>query len=81
MAVTMPQIVGLMLEVVDEILLMDENLENAMRLHRSTGYLPELVACAPLAAALKLRLALDSRLYLIATGANVDDGLRYRITH
>ena len=81
--VAVPQAVELMLEVVDEMALVDESdIEDAMRcFHRHTNYLPEPAGCAPLAAALKLRPTLEGPLCLVATGANIDDGLRRRITH
>ena len=81
--VAVPQAVELMLEVVDEMALVGESdIEDAMRhFHHHANYLPEPAGCAPLAAALKLRPTLEGPLCLVATGANIDDGLRRRITH
>ena len=79
MPVAVPQVVGLILEALNEMALINEDLEDAMR--RPTDYRPEPAACAPLAVALKLRPTLDGRLYLVTTGTNIDDGLRHRIIH
>ena len=69
-----------MIGALNEIALINEDLEDAMRrCHRPTDYRLEPAACAPLAVALKLRPTLDGHLYLVTTGTNIDDGLRHRI--
>ena len=80
--VSIPEAVDLMLSVVDEMHTVAENdLKEAMGIfYRCTGYLPEGAGVAPLAAALKMHTALENtRVCLIATGANVDEALRQEI--
>ncbi len=80
--VSIPEAVDLMLAVVDEMWVVSEtDLKEAMGIfHNHTGRLPEGAGVAPLAAALKMRTALENRtVCLIASGANVDDTLRQEI--
>ena len=80
--VSIPEAVDLMLSVVDEMHMVSEiDLKEAMgAFYNHTGHLPEGAGVAPLAAALKMRAALeDKTVCLIASGANVDDTLRGEI--
>ena len=80
--VSIPEAVDLMLAVVDEMWVVSEtDLKEAMgTFYNHTGHLPEGAGVAPLAAALKMRTALENRtVCLIASGANVDDTLRQEI--
>lgn len=80
--VSIPEAVDLMLAVVDEMWVVSEtDLKEAMGIfHNHIGHLPEGAGVAPLAAALKMRTALENRtVCLIASGANVDDTLRQEI--
>ena len=80
--VSIPEAVDLMLAVVDEMQVVSEtDLKRAMgAFYNDTGQLPEGAGVAPLAAALKMRPALENKtVCLIASGANVDDALRQEI--
>lgn len=80
--VSIPAAVDLMLAVVDEMWVVSEtDLKQAMgAFYNHTGQLPEGAGVAPLAAALKMRAALENKtICLIASGANVDDTLRQEI--
>lgn len=80
--VSIPEAVDLMLAVVDEMHMVSEiDLKEAMgAFYNRTGHLPEGAGVAPLAAALKMRTALENKtVCLIASGANVDDTLRQEI--
>ena len=80
--VSIPEAVDLMLEVVDEMQMVSEtDLKEAMGVfYNHTGHLPEGAGVAPLAAALKIRTALNNKtVCLIASGANVDDILQQEI--
>ena len=80
--VSIPEAVDLMLSVVDEMHTVSEtDLKEAMgAFYNHTGHLPEGAGVAPLAAALKMRPALENKtVCLIASGANVDDTLRQEI--
>ena len=80
--VSIPEAVELMLEVVDRMVLVSEDdLKQAMGHYlRHTGHLPEGAGAASLAAAQHLRPDLENRtVCLIASGANVDPGLRQEI--
>ena len=80
--VSIPEAVDLMLAVVDEMWVVSEtDLKEAMGVfYNHTGHLPEGAGVAPLAAALKMRTALENKtICLIASGANVDDTLRQEI--
>ena len=80
--VSIPEAVDLMLSVVDEMWVVSEtDLKEAMgAFYNHTGHLPEGAGVAPLAAALKIRPALENKtVCLIASGANVDDTLRQEI--
>ena len=80
--VSIPEAVDLMLAVVDEMHMVSEtDLKEAMGVfYNHTGHLPEGAGVAPLAAALKMRTALENKtVCLIASGANVDDTLRQEI--
>ena len=80
--VSIPEAVDLMLAVVDEMHVVSEtDLKEAMgAFYNHTGHLPEGAGVAPLAAALKMRTALENKtVCLIASGANVDDTLRQEI--
>ena len=82
MRVAIPEAVELMLEVVDRMVLVSEQeLKRAMGLFlKHTGHLPEGAGAAPLAAALNLSDELkDKHVCLIATGGNVDEGLKREI--
>ena len=59
----------------------ETDLKEAMGIfYNHTGYLPEGAGVAPLAAALKMHIALeDKTVCLIASGANVDGALRQEI--
>ena len=59
----------------------ETDLKEAMgTFYNHTRHLPEGAGVAPLAAALKMRTALENRtVCLIASGANVDDTLRQEI--
>ena len=80
--VSIPEAVDLMLAVVDEMWVVSEtDLKEAMGVfYNRTGHLPEGAGVAPLAAALKIRTALEGKtVCLIASGANVDDTLQQEI--
>ena len=80
--VSIPEAVDLMLSVVDEMWVVSErDLKEAMgTFYNHTGHLPEGAGVAPLAAALRVRSALENKtVCLIASGANVDDTLRREI--
>ena len=80
--VSIPEAVDLMLAVVDEMHTVSEtDLKEAMGVfYNHTGHLPEGAGVAPLAAALKIRTALEGKtVCLIASGANVDDTLQQEI--
>lgn len=80
--VSIPEAVDLMLAVVDEMWVVSETeLKQAMgAYYNRTGHLPEGAGVAPLAAALKMRTALENKTTcLIASGANVDEALRQEI--
>ena len=80
--VSIPEAVDLMLAVVDEMHIVSEtDLKEAMgAFYNHTGHIPEGAGVAPLAAALKMRTALENKtVCLIASGANVDDTLRQEI--
>ena len=80
--VSIPEAVDLMLAVVDEMHMVSEtDLKEAMgAFYNHTGHLPEGAGVAPLAAALKMRTALENKtVCLIASGANVDDALQQEI--
>ena len=80
--VSIPEAVELMLEVVDRMVLVSEDhLKQAMGHYlRHTGHLPEGAGAASLAAARQLAPELTgSTVCLVASGANVDPGLRQEI--
>ena len=80
--VSIPEAVDLMLAVVGEMHMVSEtDLKEAMgAFYNHTGHLPEGAGVAPLAAALKMRTALENKtVCLIASGANVDDALQQEI--
>ena len=80
--VSIPAAVDLMLQVVDRMQMVSEtDLKEAMGVfYNHTGHLPEGAGVAPLAAALKIRTALNNKtVCLIASGANVDDTLQQEI--
>ena len=80
--VSIPEAVDLMLAVADEMYMVSEtDLKEAMGVfYNQTGHLPEGAGVAPLAAALKIRTALEGKtVCLIASGANVDDTLQQEI--
>ena len=80
--IAIPVAVDLVNEVVDEMLLVSEaEMKAAMANYwRSTGQLPEGAGAAALAAALKYREKFAGKtVCLLATGANVDDGLRQEV--
>lgn len=80
--IAIPVAVDLVNEVVDDMLLVSEaEMKAAMANYwRSTGKLPEGAAAAGLAAALRYRdQFVGKTICLLATGANVDDGLRKEV--
>jgi threonine dehydratase len=80
--VAIPVAVDLVNDVVDEMLLVkEEEMKAAMANYfRNTGYLPEGAGAAALAAALRYRDQFTGKtICLLATGANVDDGLRQEV--
>ncbi len=80
--VAIPVAVDLVNEVVDDMLLVSEDeMKAAMANYwRSTGHLPEGAGVAALAAALRYRDQFAGKtICLLATGANVDDGLRKEV--
>ena len=80
--VAIPVAVDLVNAVVDDMLLVSEaEMKAAMaNYHRNTGQLPEGAGAAALAAALRYRDQVAGKtICLLATGANVDEGLRKEI--
>jgi threonine dehydratase len=80
--IAIPVAVDLVNEVVDEMLLVSEDeMKAAMANYwRSTGNLPEGAGAAALAAALRYREKFAGKtICLLATGANVDEGLRKEV--
>ena len=80
--VSIPEAVDLMLAVVDEMWVVSEiDLKAAMgAFYNHTGHLPEGAGVAPLAAALRMRDAVEGKtVCLVASGGNVDDALRKEI--
>jgi threonine dehydratase len=63
------------------LLVSEDEMKAAMaNYHRSTGHLPEGAGAAALAAALRYRDQFTGKtICLLATGANVDDGLRQEV--
>jgi threonine dehydratase len=80
--IAIPVAVDLVNDVVDDMLLVSEDeMKAAMaNYHRSTGHLPEGAGAAALAAALRYRDRFAGKtICLLATGANVDEGLRQEV--